>query len=74
MTEIRYVLSEDKEFWYSLDKRLPEQEFDNFVQCYLLIEIIKGKGYGKKLMEHWEKDMMSQGYEQPMEMFLIKGI
>ena len=68
-----------------------------------------GKGYGKKLMEHWENDMKSQGYgmlltstqvdeeaqhfyrklgykdcggfvidvpgyEQPMEMFLVKGI
>ena len=33
-----------------------------------------GKGYGRKLIEHWEKDMKSQGYEQPMEMFLIKGI
>ncbi len=67
------------------------------------------KGYGKKLMEHWEKDMKSQGYgvlltstqvdeeaqhfyrklgykdcggfiinvpehEEPMELFLIKGI
>ena len=21
-----------------------------------------GKGYGKKLMEHWENDMKSQGY------------
>ena len=67
------------------------------------------KGYGKMLMEYWEKDMKSQGYgmlltstqvdedaqhfyrklgykdcggfvidipgyEQPMEMFLVKGI
>lgn len=28
MLEIRYVQLEDKEFWYSLDKHLPEQEFD----------------------------------------------
>ena len=27
MLEIRYVQIEDKEFWYSLDKHLPEQEF-----------------------------------------------
>ena len=68
-----------------------------------------GKGYGKRLMEHWETDMKLQGYgmlltstqvdeeaqhfyrklgykdcggfvidvpgyEQPMEMFMIKGI
>jgi hypothetical protein len=49
MLEIRYVQLEDKEFWYSLDRHLPEQEFDNKVSD-------------------------KRGYEQPMEMFLIKGI
>jgi ribosomal protein S18 acetylase RimI-like enzyme len=69
----------------------------------------QGKGYGKMLMEHWERDMKAQGYgmlltstqvdekaqhfyrklgfkdcggfvidvpgyEQPMEMFMIKAI
>lgn len=29
MMEIRYVQPEDKAFWFSLDKHLPEQEFDN---------------------------------------------
>ena len=29
MVEIRYVQLEDKEFWYSLDRNLSEQEFDN---------------------------------------------
>ena len=29
MLEIRYVQSEDKEFWYSLDRHLSEQEFNN---------------------------------------------
>ena len=88
MVEIRYVQSNDKEFWYNLDKHLPE---------------------GKKLMDYWENDMKSQGYdmlltstqvdeeaqhfyrklgykdcgsliidipkhEQPMELFLVKGI
>lgn len=28
MIEIKYVTSEDKEFWYSLDKHLPEEQFD----------------------------------------------
>ena len=31
MIEIRYVRPEDKEFWYSLDKHLPEIEFDSKV-------------------------------------------
>lgn len=139
MIEIRYVRSEDKEFCYSLDKHLPEKEFENKVNSqrgYVLLDDNKpigvlrynlfwdntpfctmifidwdyqGKGYGKKLMEYWEKDMKSQGYgmlltstqvdegaqhfyrkmgyrdcgglivnipgyEQPMEMFMSKGI
>ena len=137
--EIRYVQSTDKEFWFSLDRHLPEKEFADKVdnkRGYVLAEDGKpvgllrynlfwdntpfctmifiapddqGKGYGKKLMEHWEGDMKSQGYgmlltstqvdeeaqhfyrklgykdcgglildipgyEQPMEMFLVKGI
>lgn len=139
MIEIRYVSLEDKEFWYNLDKHLPEREFNSKVSSkrgYILLEGNKPigllrynlfwdntpfctmlcidrnyqrKGYGKKLMEHWENDMKSQGYgmlltstqvdeeaqhfyrklgykdcggfiinvpkyEQPMELFLIKGI
>lgn len=139
MTEIRYVQAEDKEFWYSLDRHLPEQEFHDKIRNrrgYVLLEGNKpvgllrynlfwdntpfctmlfvdrehrGKGYGKKLMERWEADMKAQGYgmlltstqvneeaqhfyrklgykdcggfvievpgyEQPMELFLIKSI
>ncbi len=139
MIDIRYVQEGDKEFWYSLDKHLPQTEFDYKVgrkQGYVLLEddepigllrynlfwdntpfctMIfiapehKGKGYGKRLMEHWENDMKAlgygmimtstqvdenaqhfyrrlgykdsggfvidvPGYEQPMELFLIKGI
>lgn len=139
MTEIRYLQPEDKEFWYSLDRHLPEQEFyrkvedkrgyvlldnnkpvallrynlfwDNTPFCTLLFvdPDHRGKAYGKRLMEHWEKEMKSlghgmlltstqvdesaqhfyrklgyrdcggfiidiPGYEQPMEMFMIKGI
>ena len=92
MTEIRYVQIEDKEFWYSLDKHLPDHEFNNKIrnkQGYILSENkrpigllrynlfwdnipfctmlmidrdYQRKGYGKKLMEHWEADMKSQGY------------
>lgn len=85
--------------------------WDNTPFCTMLIIDWNnhGKGYGKKLMEHWEKNMKSQGYgmimastqvdeeaqhfyrklgykdcggfviditgyEQPMEMFMIKAI
>ncbi len=92
MLEIRYVQLEDKEFWYSLDKHLPEAEFIYKVrdkEGYVLLDSEKpigilrynlfwdnipfctilyvdgshhGKGYGKALMEHWEKEMKEQGY------------
>lgn len=92
MIEIRYVQMSDREFWYSLDKHLPKQEFNNKVcnkRGYILSDDNKpigllrynlfwdntpfctmlfidrdyqGKGYGKRLVEHWENDMKSQGY------------
>ena len=139
MLTIRYVKAEDKEFWYSLDRHLPEREFedkarskrgyvlllddtpvgllrynlfwDNTPFCTLLYvdDEHQGQGYGRKLMEHWEADMKAQGYgmlltstqvdetaqhfyrklgykdcggfvidipgyEQPMELFMIKGM
>ena len=139
MIEIRYVENKDKDFWYSLDKHLPEDEFkkkvrdkqgyvllddnvalgllrynlfwDNTPFCTLLfIDSSKqNQGYGRKLMEYWENDMKNQGYgmvmtstqvdeeaqhfyrklgykdcggftvdipgyEQPMEMFMDKGL
>lgn len=91
--DIRYVQKSDKEFWYSLDHHLPEQEFINKVkqkQGYVLCEgdipigllryhlfwdntpfctmlfianAYQRKGYGKKLMEYWEKDMKTQGFD-----------
>lgn len=137
MTSIRYVKVEDKEFWFSLDKHLAENEFEKKVrdkQGYIIFDDNKpegilrynffwdntpfctmlfvetenqGKGYGTKLLDYWEKDMKTHGYrfvltsthvdesaqhfyrkkgykdcggliidvpgfEQPMEMFLIK--
>ena len=33
MTEIRYVQADDRTFWYSLDKHLPQSEFDEKVRC-----------------------------------------
>ena len=139
MIEIRYAEEKDKEFWFSLDKHLPELEFDKKVrdkQGYVLLDdgIAVGilrynlfwdntpfctmlfvdwskqkKGYGRALMQFWEEDMKKQGYgmimtstqvdenaqhfyrklgykdcggftidipgyEQPMEMFMSKGL
>ena len=139
MTEIQYVTSNDKAFWYSLDKHLLEKEFENKVQRkqgYVLFADNKPvgilrynlfwdntpfctmlfvdwqeqhKGYGKQLLNHWEQDMKSSGcgmvmtstqvneeaqhfyrklgykdsggfvvdipgYEQPLELILIKAI
>ena len=139
MIEIRYIHLDDKEFWFSLDKHLSEQEFNNKVRDnrgYVLLDNNKpvgllrynlfwdntpfcnliyinnecqGKGFGKLLIEYWENDMKSQGYgilltstqvdesaqhfyrklgykdcggfvidikgyEQPMELFLVKSI
>ncbi len=32
MIKIRYMESSDKQFWYSLDRHLPEEEFNNKVR------------------------------------------
>ena len=137
--EIRYVKAEDKDFWFRLDRHLPETEFDRKVRDrmgYILSEddspaaLLRyhlfwdntpfctmlfvdwehqGKGYGRELMSRWEEDMKKAGYgmvmvstqvdeqaqhfyrklgyqdagglvitipgyEQPMELFLIKNI
>lgn len=139
MIEIKYVTSDDKDFWYSLDKHLPETEFekkvrdnqgyvlfvdgipagllrynlfwDNTPFCTMLfVDWAKQKsGYGRDLMTFWENEMRNLGYgmvltstqvdenaqhfyrkigykdcggllidilgyEQPMEMFLIKAL
>ncbi len=47
MLEIRYVRLEDKDFWYSLDKHLPEGEFINKVRDkrgYVLFDDEKPRG------------------------------
>ena len=92
MEEIRYIQTGDKDFWFSLDRHLPETEFEKKVrdrQGYVLLRDGKplgllrynlfwdntpfctmlyiasdfqGQGYGKKLMEYWEKNMKEQGY------------
>ena len=47
MLKIRNVKIEDKEFWYSLDKHLPENEFNNKIrnkQGYVLLKDHKAIG------------------------------
>lgn len=39
MTKIRYIEKQDKQFWFKLDKHLPEKEFENKIklkQGYIL--------------------------------------
>ncbi len=137
--DIKKAELSDREFWYTLDRHLPEAEFENKVRdgrgyvlrlggkpaailryslfwdsipfCNMLFveEGFRRQGCGKMLMEHWERDMKEQGlkmvltstqadeeaqhfyrklgyrdcgglvidvtgYEQPMELFMIKQI
>ena len=47
MIEIRNIQKNDKEFWYSLDKHLPEAEFENKIRDkrgYVLLENAKPIG------------------------------
>ena len=41
MIEIRYVKLEDKDFWYSLDKHLPEVEFEKKVRDKIVYFLLK---------------------------------
>ena len=94
--EIKYVSKEDKEFWYQLDKHLPDTEFDKKIrdkQGYVVFEngepvgllrynlfwdntpfctmlYIDGSkqkmGYGRAIMQFWEDDMKKQGFGMVM--------
>ena len=92
MFEIRYAQEADRDFWFSLDRHLPESGFarkiaaheayvlldngqpvgllrynlfwDNTPFCTLLSvgSSHQGMGCGRMLMEHWEKEMKAQGH------------
>ena len=49
MAEIRYVQPEDKEFWYSLDKHLSEQEFHNKIINQAARKVLKPYGLFQKV-------------------------
>ena len=139
MFQIRSIDEKDKSFWYSLDRHLPEAEFNKKVadkRGYIILDNEKPigvmrynmfwdntpfltliyidfayhkKGYGRKAMDYWEKEMSDQGFkllmtstqaddnaqhfyrnlgyndcgclvldlpgfEQPLEMFMVKAI
>lgn len=42
MTEIRHVKPEDKEFWFSLDRHLAENQFEHNVRDAMGYVILKG--------------------------------
>ncbi len=90
--DIRYAAPEDKAFWFSVDRHLPEAEFDKKVrdrQAYVLLADgrpagllrwnlfwdntpfcsllyidapYRKRGFGRALTEHWERDMRQRGY------------
>lgn len=91
MVTIRYVQPQDQNFWFQLDRHLPEEEFRHKVErqqgyllsvdgqpagllrynlfwdsipfCTLLFvaDTYQQKGYGARLLSHWEADMKSRG-------------
>lgn len=139
MFNIGYVTLKDKDYWFSLDKYMPESEFllkvrdkrgyiikdgekpigilrynlfwDNipFLTLIYIEDQYQRQKFGEKAMLHWEEDMRAlgyravmtstqvnedaqhfyrklgyvdtgclilniPGYEQPMEMFMIKSL
>ena len=49
MLEIKYVESKNKDFWYSLDKHLPEQEYGRALMEHWEQDM-KAQGYGMVLI------------------------
>lgn len=84
MVEIRYVQAEDKEFWYSLDRHLSDKEFDNKISNKRGYGMLLTSTQVDEEAQHFYRKLGYKdcggfvidvpGYEQPMEMFLIKGV
>ncbi len=96
MFQIRDLKKEDKDFWYTLDRHLPEAEFIKKVadkRGYVIFDDEKPigilrfnmfwdsvpfltmiyldfsyhkKGFGRKAMEFWETEMAKQGHKMVM--------
>ena len=76
--EIRHVELQDKAGWYLLDRHLPEDGFDEKIrnkQGYVLVDEEAQHFYrklGYKDCGGFVVDV--PGYEQPMEMIMIKAV
>ncbi|MBQ8162724.1 MAG: GNAT family N-acetyltransferase [Clostridia bacterium] len=90
--QVRYAEDKDRDFWFSLDRHLPEDAFERKVRdgqglvmevagepagilrwslfwdtipfCNLLYlkEGFRRRGYGRQLMDTWERKMAEAGY------------
>ena len=87
MIKIGYVEQKDKDFWFSLDKHLSEEEFNKKIRDkmgYVLyidklpVGILRYNLFWDNTpfctMLYLDEKYRGKGYEQPMEMFLIKAI
>ena len=87
MEEIRYIQTEDKDFWFSLDKHLPEAEFDKKVrdrQGYVLLRDGKPLGLLRYnlfwdntpfcTMLYVASDFQGQGYGKKLMMYWEKDM
>ena len=80
---IRQVEKQDKEAWYALDKHLPESEFDEKVRCGQGYGMLMTSTQVDEDAQHFYRKLGYKdcggfvvdvpGYEQPMEMIMIKA-
>ncbi|MBP5446675.1 MAG: hypothetical protein J6X95_01020 [Treponema sp.] len=79
MTKIKYVEMSDKEFWFTLDRHLPEKDMKSQGYDFVLTSTRVDESAQHFYRKLGYKDCGGllidiPNYEQPMEMFLIKRI
>lgn len=82
--EIRYIQTSDKDFWFSLDRHLPETEFAKKVRDRQGYDMVLTSTQVDEQAQHFYRKLGYkdcggfvvdiEGQEQPMELFLIKSI
>lgn len=82
--EIRYIQTSDKDFWFSLDRHLPEAEFAKKVRDRQGYDMVLTSTQVDEQAQHFYRKLGYkdcggfvvdiEGQEQPMELFLIKSI